>query len=74
MAATKYGMRYSSIRYWQRSAIEHVRYNGDAGVFQRALQRSLGYPASTAQTVGHAAIQAAAVCHASAVKVAIQGK
>jgi hypothetical protein len=71
----KYGMKFSTIRSWQQSAIDYVKYNDNRGVFQRSLQYRLGGDMMTTsnRVIAYAAIQCAAVCHPAAVKAAIKG-
>lgn len=69
--APKYGIRYSSIRYFQQEAAQHVRYNGKPAVFAAALSRELRTGAS-AQRIARAAIGAAAVLSPEQLKAAIQ--
>jgi len=71
IAMKKYGMDYSTIRYWQNHAKSFVTHNGRRDVFQRSLMYLLRGDKDS-RYIAHYAIACAAVYHPSAVKYAIE--
>ena len=72
MATPQYGIKFSTIRYWQKVGLDQYRYNGIYA--QRFVFESMrGFESLPSNTVGHSIIALAAVASPEHIKAVLDG-